>query len=54
MGGLILGTFLALTPFALRNYWVAKEPAFLPCDGGIHFYIGNHKAAWGGYTPVPE
>jgi len=52
LGMLAAGLMFALLPFALRNYAVAQDAVFGGTGQGIHYYIGNHKGAWGGYSPV--
>jgi len=49
---LVLGILLSFAPFTIRNYYVAQDIVPVNSIGGIHFYIGNHKGAWGGYTKV--
>lgn len=52
VGCLLLGIFLTILPFTIRNYLVAGDIVLTSSSGGIHFYIGNHEGAWGGYTRV--
>jgi hypothetical protein len=47
-----MGVIAAIMPFAIRNYYVAGDPAMTNAASGIHFYIGNHRGAWGGYSRV--
>ncbi len=51
-GSLIVGFSLAVLPFTLRNFYVAKDPVLITSTVGIHLYIGNHEGAWGGYSEV--
>ena len=51
--GFLAGVLLAVLPFALRNHAVTGEWIFGNCTGGLHFYIGNHTRAWGGYSRLP-
>lgn len=52
-GWMLFGVGLALSPFTLRNYVVARELVPITSTGGLHLYIGNHVGAWGGYSPIP-
>lgn len=52
LGLLAAGLVAALLPFAVRNYYVARDLAVTSNLDGIHMYIGNHKGAWGGYSVV--
>ena len=49
---LALGFVIAVTPFAARNYLVAKDVVLTSSVSGIHFYIGNHEGATGGYSKI--
>lgn len=52
IGCLLIGVVLTIFPFTIRNYFVAGDVVLTTSTGGIHFYIGNHQGAWGGYTRV--
>jgi tetratricopeptide (TPR) repeat protein len=52
-GGLfLLGTALALSPVALRNFVVGGDPLPTTFQGGVNFYIGNNPQADGTYRPI--
>jgi tetratricopeptide (TPR) repeat protein len=52
-GGLfLLGTALALSPVALRNFIVGGDPLPTTFQGGVNFYIGNNPQADGTYQPI--
>jgi 4-amino-4-deoxy-L-arabinose transferase-like glycosyltransferase len=51
----IVGIFLVLAPWGVRNYRCFGEPIFTTSNGGINLYIGNNPDATGGYyLPPPE
>ncbi len=50
---LVLGLFVALAPFALRNRLIAGEWVWLSSHGGLNFYVGNNSEADGTYHSVP-
>lgn len=50
----IVGMFLVLAPWGVRNYRCFGEPIFTTSNGGINLYIGNNPYATGGYYLPPE
>ena len=49
---LVLGFVIAVAPYAARNYLVANDAVLTSSVSGIHFYIGNHEGARGGYSKI--
>ena len=49
---LMCGIALVLGPVALRNRYVGGEWLLSTSQSGPNFYIGNHRGANGGYTPL--
>ncbi len=49
---LLGGVALALAPAALLNRAAGGELLFTSSQGGMNFYIGNHRAATGTYTAL--
>ncbi len=48
----VLGTGAVLLPVGLRNQVVGGEFLLTTSQMGSNFYIGNHRGADGGYTPM--
>jgi tetratricopeptide (TPR) repeat protein len=48
----LLGMACVLLPVALRNRAVGGELVLTTSQMGANFYIGNHRGADGGYTPL--
>ena len=50
----LMGFFLAISPFLIRNYRVAGELGLTVSQGGFNLYIGNHlESPEPYYRPVP-
>ncbi len=49
----IVGIFIVLAPWGVRNYRCFGEPIFTASNGGINLYIGNNPYATGGYYLPP-
>ena len=47
-----LGAATLLLPVGLRNRWVGGELLLTTSQMGSNFYLGNHRGADGGYTPL--
>jgi len=50
---LLAGVLLLLVPLTVRNRVVSGEWVLLSSQGGINFYIGNHRAADGRHAVFP-
>jgi 4-amino-4-deoxy-L-arabinose transferase-like glycosyltransferase len=50
----IIGLFLILTPWMIRNYRCYGELIFTTTNGGINLYMGNNAESTGGYSIPPE
>jgi len=48
----IAGLALVLVPVGLRNYYVGGAFLLTTAQMGPNFYIGNHRGADGGYSPM--
>jgi len=51
LGLVIVGIFIILLPFSIRNYVLQKSFSPFPAHGGINFYTGNNPSATGTYAP---
>jgi tetratricopeptide (TPR) repeat protein len=49
----LLGTILVLAPVALRNRAATGEWVLVSTQGGLNFYIGNHREADGRHAVFP-
>lgn len=49
---LLTGVLLGLSPCAIHNYLLAREPVLLSAHSGINFWIGNNPKA-NGYPRIP-
>ena len=54
VGALALGTALGMAPATLSNAWVGGEMVLTSSQGGMNFYIGNHRGASGTYAGLSE
>jgi tetratricopeptide (TPR) repeat protein len=50
----VCGCLLVIAPFTARNYLVSGEPILLSANGGINFWIGNHKGSHGIFNLPPD
>lgn len=49
-----LFVFLTILPLTITNYLLTKEFLLLTSNGGVNFYIGNHKGADGMFHLPPD
>jgi len=50
----IVAVCLMVSPFTIRNYQVSGEKVLLSANGGMNFWIGNHKNSHGVFNLPPE
>jgi hypothetical protein len=51
---MVVGTGIAVAPFAVRSIVTSGSPSPFPVNGGVNFYIGNNADATGLYNHLPN